>query len=235
MLDYDGTLAPIRQQPKLALLSPRRKAFLRRLASQPGIKLAIISGRKLADIKKLVGLRNIIYVGNHGLEIEAGGRRWIHPAAKKFSPILKKIGTALSKRLRFPGLRIEDKGLTLSVHYRSIPRGNLARLKKDFREAVEAWKNKIRVTRGKMVFEIRPPVKWGKGKAVKWLVKKLKLGGYFPVYFGDDRTDEDAFRSLRRKGLTFRVGPAEKTLARERLRDVAAVYRFLLYFSAGRC
>jgi len=235
MLDYDGTLTPIRKHPKLAVLSPKRRYFLRQLAGRPGNKLAIISGRKLSDIKRLVGIKNIIYVGNHGFEIEAGGKYWIHPAAKRFSLLLKKIKRALKNGLSYRQIFIEDKGLTLSVHYRCLAGKRLPAFKKAFFRAVKPWQDRLMLTHGKKVFELRPPVDWDKGKAVNWLIGRPGQKDYFPVYIGDDRTDEDAFRALKGKGLALKVGPGGKTLAAKRLRDVAAVYRFLLYLSVGRC
>lgn len=227
LLDYDGTLTPIKDHPKLARLSPARKLFLRRLARRPGIKMALISGRELADLKKQAGLPGLIYAGNHGFEIEAGGRRWVHPAAKKFVRQLPALKARLERELRRPGVFIEDKGLSLSVHYRRLPAGQLPAFKKLFARAVRPWRGLANVTRGKKVFELRPPVAWDKGKAVQWLIKNLKLKAYHPVYIGDDRTDEDAFRALRGRGLTYRVGRPAATAAHFHLKNVAAVYRLL--------
>jgi trehalose 6-phosphate phosphatase len=227
LLDYDGTLTPLKKHPKLARLSPARRAFLRRLAGRPGIKLAIISGRQLSDLRSMVGLPRLIYAGNHGLEIRAGEKHWEHPAAKKFSPLLKKIMSALERALPQRGILIEDKGLTLSVHYRRLPAGSFPAFKNDFLRALQPWRRRIKVTHGKKVFEVRPPVAWNKGRAVEWIIRELKLGGYLPVYLGDDLTDEDAFRALRRRGLTVLVGKSRRTAAACRLDNVAAVYKFL--------
>lgn len=228
LLDYDGTLVPIARRPDLAVLSPERKKILCRLAKCPNIKIAVISGRSLSNVKKLVGMRNIIYVGNHGFEIDACGKHWIHPVVKKFIPRLKKIKIALKNNLRYRGLLIEDKSLTLSVHSRLLPKIVFPVFKKFFARAIKPWKRMINITYGKKVFEIRPPVKWDKGQAVKFIIKSLKLKNYWPVYVGDDKTDEDAFRAINinRKGMTIHVGKG-KTLAKMRIKGVKEVYCYL--------
>jgi trehalose 6-phosphate phosphatase len=226
MLDYDGTLTPLKKHPKLARLSPSRRSFLKKLADRPEIKMAIVSGRELAPMKRMVGIPHLIYVGNHGLEIESDEKHWTYPAAIKFIRTLKKIKTALRLKLPYRGILIEDKGLTLSIHYRQLPAKTLARFNRNFGLAIKPWRSLVRITHGNKVYELRPPVAWDKGKAVKWLINNFKLKAYRPVYIGDDRTDEDAFRALRGTGITIHVGGG-KTAARTRLKDVAGVYRYL--------
>jgi len=111
-LDYDGTLTPITKKPDLAVLSKKRRSILKKLAESSQIKVAIVSGRKLSDVKKLVGLNNLLYAGNHGFEIKGPGINVIHPKAKKIKPVLKKISALLKKRLKnIEGAIIENKGL----------------------------------------------------------------------------------------------------------------------------
>lgn len=227
LLDYDGTLVPIKKHPKLARLSPKRKLFLRKLADQPKIKMAIISGRKLSDIKKLVNLPGLIFVGNHGFEIEAFGKHKIHPAAKRFIPLLKQIKAVLANKIKVNGVWIEDKGLTLSLHFRQVPQNRLKKLYEIFYETIDPWQKIIKITKGKKVFEIRSLFDWDKGKAVKWIINKLQLKNYFPIYIGDDQTDEAAFRVAKGKGLSLKVGMEGKTMADSRLRNVPQVYQFL--------
>jgi trehalose 6-phosphate phosphatase len=236
MLDYDGTLTPIVKNPMRAILSAPRKKMLKCLARQPEIKLAIISGRKLSVVKRLVGISKIIYVGNHGYEILAGGKHWIHPAAKKSIPLFKKIKAELEKKLHYQGLLIEDKGLTLSLHYRSLAKSALPAFKKDFKLALMPWRRAIKITSGKKVYEVRPPLNWDKGQAVRWLIKNLKLQKYAPVYIGDDQTDEDAFKVLKGRGLTYLVGKTSRTAAKRRFGRINDVYRFLSNMIQGeRC
>ena len=125
------------------------------------------------------------------------------------------------------GVLIEDKLYTLSVHFRLVAGRRLAAFRRLFYRAIRRWSGKAWITRGKKVFEVRPPFDWDKGKAVKWLIDKLNLQNYLPIYIGDDQTDEDAFRALKGKGISLKVGMGGKTAADKRLRNVAGVYRFL--------
>lgn len=227
LLDYDGTLTPIVERPENARLTARRKKILRELSLHSEIKMAIISGRKLSDIKRLVGIPHLIYAGNHGFEIEIDRKHITVPAAKSFIPTLKKVKTALSALSNIEGVLIEDKSYTLSVHFRLVPSSRLKTFRQLFYQAIHPWQEKVKVTRGKKVLEIRPPVNWDKGKAVKWIMNKLNIEDHFPIYIGDDRTDEDAFRALKGKGLSLQVGAGKKTAADYRLKNVEAVYSYL--------
>ena len=212
-LDYDGTLTPIAARPEMAVLSSQAKEILKQISHHSLFKLAIISGRSLSVIKALVGLENIAYVGNHGLEIEcplwhcqAQGREkisFIHPIAKEIEPVLKKLEQSLRERLvGIDGVIIENKGLTLSVHYRLARETAVKKIKKLFLEAIEYGnaRDKLQVTEGKKVLELRPPVEWNKGKAIEWLLKIYGTPGNLPFFAGDDVTDEDGFKVLHRVG-----------------------------------
>jgi trehalose-phosphatase len=230
-LDYDGTLTPIVRKPGMAELSRSRKEQLKALARHRHLRVAIVSGRLLSDITERVGIKNIYYVGNHGFEIAGPGLRFIHPKARAAKPSLQKIKKELERRLKhIKGLIIEDKKVTMSLHYRLVKTSALNEVRRVFRRAAAPYlkARKIRVTQGKKVFEMRPNADWDKGRAVLWLVKKLDpRQTAVPIYIGDDTTDEDAFRALKKKGLTARVGRSKQTHAQRRLQDVDAVYRFL--------
>jgi trehalose-phosphatase len=212
-LDYDGTLTPIVARPEMAVLSSQAREILTRISHHRLFKLAIISGRSLSEIKTLVGLENITYVGNHGLEIEcplwhcqAQGREKIsftHPIAKEFEPVLQRLEQRLKERLvGIDGVLIENKGLTLSIHYRLAKETAVKKIKKLFLEAIEhgeVW-DKLRITEGKKVLEVRPPVEWNKGKAIQCLLEIYGMPGSVSISAGDDVTDEDGFRVLRKVG-----------------------------------
>ncbi|MEW6680836.1 MAG: trehalose-phosphatase [bacterium] len=201
-LDYDGTLTPIGETPDKAVISKERKSLLNKLSRSPHCRVAIISGRSLRDIKALIGLKNIIYVGNHGLEIKG--------LKIKFSPHLKSIIRHIyedlaNKLSKIKGVLIEDKGLTISVHYRLVDEKDIKEFLNIFNEITNPYLacDKIKIDAGKKVYEIKPPVVWDKGKAVLWLLGENNI---FPIYIGDDVTDEDAFLALKDKGLTVFVG-----------------------------
>ncbi|PIS29040.1 trehalose-phosphatase [Candidatus Saganbacteria bacterium CG08_land_8_20_14_0_20_45_16] len=240
--DFDGTLTPIVARPSLAKLGKDKLELLKNLAKIPAVTIAIISGRKLTTLKEKINIPGSYYVGNHGFEISGPKTNFVHPKAKEAKPLFKKILLELKKGLRgIKGIIIEDKGATLSLHYRCVEGPKVAEVKRIFNKLAESWpKSKIKITEGKKVFEIRPKVKWDKGEAVRWLLKHLGFQkGDCPIYIGDDTTDEDAFKVLASKGVTIKVGPLKNSLAQKSLKDIEAVYKFLetllLEISAKSC
>lgn len=240
-LDYDGTLTPIVRDPGRAILSPAAREILRRLAREKSCTLAIISGRKLSEIKKLVGLRGIVYGGNHGIEMAGDGWKYLHPAAAGARPAIRKIAAALKRRLEtVPGTSLEDKGASLSVHFRRAKKKDIGLTLKTVEDTIEPYRKRkqIKITSGKKVVEIRPPEKWDKGAALLWLrdrIRREKGAGVFPVFIGDDVTDESAFAAIGKKGLSVKVGgDGQKTRARYRLNGIPRVRQLLKHLSHGK-
>jgi len=207
LLDYDGTLTPIVERPELAILSPDMKELLKLISQH--YTLGIISGRSLADVKRLVGLEGIYYAGNHGFKIIGPGVELIKPEAERVRPTLVKLCEELKEKLdNIKGAIVEDKGLTASVHYRLVAEDEFEHLKNIFEKAVGPHVDSgiVKITHGKKVFEIRPNVEWDKGKAVGWICDTVDPKRELtPVYVGDDQTDEDAFSALKEKGITILV------------------------------
>ncbi len=238
-LDYDGTLAPIAEKPEYALITKQARGLLREFSKAPRCRIAVISGRSLKNISRMVGLNDIIYGGNHGLELAGPQVRFDSPVSQKHMDILKKILRVLRNKLRpIKGVLIENKDLSLSVHYRRVSNKNIPLVKTVFCEvtAFNLWRNEIRVRLGKKVFEVCPPVSWDKGKAVLWLLHNMSFSentAVMPIYIGDDVTDEDAFKMLKNSGLTVFVGRQQKTDAQYYVNDPDEVLDFLktlLYF-----
>ncbi len=233
-LDYDGTLSPIVRDPAAARLAGSTRELLRRLSASEKITLAVISGRGLEDVRERVGLEDAIYAGNHGLEIRGPAVDYLNPSARRARPVLRAAVRKLDRELAaFPGAQVEDKGLTLSVHYRRVRPPDREPVRRAvFRLIAPARSRRaVRVGEGKMVIEIRPPTPWNKGNAVNLLRRteaRRNPEGLLAVYAGDDRTDEDAFRALGKEEITIKVGsPGSKTLARYRLSGVGEVREFL--------
>jgi trehalose 6-phosphate phosphatase len=226
-LDYDGTLVAIRREPRLAVLSAARRRFLESLSDI--LRVGIVSGRSLDELRGLVRVDGISYVGNHGLEILSGRRCWIHPGALRARPVLKKaLGRIRRKIDGIPGVLVEDKVLTASVHVRGADPSLRPRVLEIMEEEIRSRRSKLKITSGKMVFEIRPNVRWDKGQGVLKASRWMKGDGTaIRVYVGDDRTDEDAFRALGGEDLTIHVGRNRDTAARFRIRDVDHVWEFL--------
>lgn len=172
-LDYDGTLTRIVRNPEQAKLSAAQKNTLRALAKADQIKTAIVSGRALSDLKKRVGIEGLVYAGNHGLEFEGPKIRFVHPDASAMIKLLERIARNLEEALnQFPGVIIENKGLTVSVHYRKLKPNKVNEAESIFRTVLESFlrASLIRTTAGKKVWEVRAPVKWNKGTTVLWLL-----------------------------------------------------------------
>lgn len=233
-LDYDGTLTSIAKTPDKAVLAGGIRDLLRSLIKSPKFRIAVISGRALEDIKKKLRIDNIIYAGNHGLEIEGPQIKFTSRVSAGYRKLLGQIKNELKSRVSsIQGVLIEDKGLALSVHYRLVAEKQVPAFETALREAtiIYAVKDRIRVKPGKKVFEIRPPVEWDKGKTVLWLLArwKFKLGGkdMIPIYIGDDITDEDAFKALKNKGITIFVGSPKESDVTYYLKNTGEVKEFL--------
>ena len=214
LADYDGTLTPIVSRPEEALLPPEIRANLLALAAKPAFTVGIISGRPLAELKAMVGIDGIYYAGNHGFEIEGPGLTFVSPVATAAQSIIRDLVPPLTARLSgIKGIIVEDKGLGLSVHYRLVQENEVSTAAEIFHQVTTPLlrEGKIRVTSGKKVWEVRPPVDWHKGKAVETIRKELKahlkLEQVLTFYLGDDTTDEDAFKVIRRpQGWSIFIG-----------------------------
>ncbi|MFC1934696.1 trehalose-phosphatase [Chloroflexota bacterium] len=217
--DYDGTLTPIMSRPDEAILSPGLRGKLGVLAEQPTFTVGIISGRSLSEIRSMVGISGIYYAGNHGLEIEGPGVKFVSPAASSAQGTIKVLVGQLSAALAdISGVIIEDKGLSLSVHYRLMAADDESQVAGVFRRLTSSLisARKIRVTSGKKVWEVRPPIDWHKGKAADAIREEtktlLKLERLLTIYLGDDTTDEDAFKVVRHPyGRSIFVGGDHST------------------------
>jgi trehalose-phosphatase len=226
-LDFDGTLAPVVNDPAMAFIPPQTLRALTSLAAIEKVSLAIISGRGLQDLKARVGLPNLIYAGNHGLEISGPGVHFIQPDAAKRVQALSELSRELQSRLQnIPGVHVENKVLTASVHYRRAPADKMREIYQLTNMAVTASGGLFQMTAGLQVFEIRPRVSWHKGKAVGWIKEAWAKRDALSVYVGDDATDEDAFLALP-EGITVSVGSARQTSARYYLEDQGALQAFL--------
>lgn len=216
MLDVDGTLAPIAPRPELAQVPAETSACVAALAARPNVIVALVSGRAAADARRLVRVANTWVIGNHGYEIVSpDGESLVDPQIEPYRNLVAQAGRRLEARLNHvPGVIVEDKTWTLSVHFRLVDEAVLPRI----RGAVEEIANALglRLTEGKKVFEVRPPARVDKGTAVLTLAARLHAieDHASLVFIGDDRTDEDAFRALRmrqRNAVTVRVAPDERT------------------------
>jgi trehalose 6-phosphate phosphatase len=203
LLDVDGTLAPIVRRPEAASLPPAARAELERLARRYAL-IACVSGRPSEDVRRLVGVEGVTYVGLHGLELDREAARYQHTIH------------AFAKTVDWPR---EDKGLAVSYHYREAADQEAARRRLED-VAARARAAGLHARFGRKVLEILPPVKANKGTAVRGLLERARLSR--ALYAGDDRTDLDAFRALDGLELGVRVAVSSDEAPSE-LRETADV------------
>jgi trehalose 6-phosphate phosphatase len=233
-LDFDGTISRIVPHPGDAEMDSEIRAVLERIAARADFTVALVSGRALSDIRERAGLNNVIYVGNHGLEIEAGETRFREPEAEALRRELKSVSLQLKLALAdIEGLEIEDKGLTLSVHFRRVNQELHDWISKVAFDSVERSRSFV-ARMGNKVVEVRPQVSWNKGHALKWICQEVLPAAALPIYIGDDATDEDAFAAIP-EGITIKVGKEGcATEAQYILPDVSAVGRFLTWLGTTK-
>jgi trehalose 6-phosphate phosphatase len=237
LADFDGTLTPIAEKPELAFMSVEIRQLLDSLARQPHLTVGIISGRALSDLKEKINLDNIIYSGNHGFEIEGPGLNFINPIANEIRPFFRAIKNVLTLALgSIKGVLIEDKGITLSVHYRQVETEKVPEVESAVKKVVSgpATGGVFMITPGKEVYDVKPAASWDKGKAIRLLMKRFGKGGrrsgLLPIYLGDDLTDEDGFQVIEKygQGITVHVGEKhDKSAARYYLRSPEEVSLFM--------
>ena len=212
-LDFDGTLAPIVVEPELARMAPETRTVLEQLSKQEGILVCVVSGRSLADVKSRVGLSSLVYSGNHGLEIEGESLRFVHPEAGRGRAAIEDLNRRLAGLpLLIPGVQLEPKGLSTTIHFRRAGPTARDQIETIVRSLVPADHLDLMVTEGKMNYEVRPRLGWNKGSAVRWIHERIKDRAALAFVIGDDRTDEDAFASLA-DAITIHVGPGDSTAA----------------------
>lgn len=232
-LDFDGTLSPIVPNPGDAEMDAGIRAVLQKMAARPDFSISLVSGRSLEDLRERAALENVIYAGNHGLEIEGSDVRFRQPEAEALRRELRCVTLQLKLALsETEGLEIEDKGLTVSVHFRKV----IEHLHDWVRSVTYSTVDRSRsfsCHEGKMVLEVRPQVTWNKGYAVKWIANEVLPSSALAIYIGDDTTDEDGFAALP-QGITIRVGESGRTAARYMVSGVPAVRQFLNWLNHAK-
>ena len=245
-LDIDGTLAPIAPTPPEAAVPEQTRRVLERLADLPGVHIAFVTGRAALDGRRLVNVPRGWTIGNHGMElIDPNGALRVDASVESFAPVMALAAQRLRQPLgSIPGVIIENKTWTISVHVRLAARADVPAVERAITDI--ARELDLRVIRGKEIYELRPPIQIHKGTALLALATMLHVrdpSGAVTgslMYAGDDRTDEDAFRALRSLAggaVTVHVNAAAppEGLATEAeliVRDPAAVCELLEWLAA---
>lgn len=220
-LDFDGTLAEIALQPELVEVPPDLPALLGELSRQLGGALAIITGRRLADIDLFLAPLVLPVAAEHGAVHRLDAARLIHLASPDLSHITQ---VALALEAAHPGLQVELKSSAISLHYRKAPQLESLCLEA-MTEAVRRTPN-VEMMRGKAVFDIKP-AGISKGSAIEAFMKEPPFAGRLPLFAGDDTTDEAGFaavQALGGEGIKIGDGPS---LARQRCASPAAFRAWL--------
>ena len=198
LLDVDGTLAPITTRAGDAAVPVPTRAAVGAVAARYGL-VACVTGRRTLEARGIVGLDDLEYVGNHGTEILRAGRDEpeLRPGIAEWEPRVRRAAHRLLDAATgdgAAGLRLEDKGAIQALHWRGAPDEAAAEAAAEElgRRAVD---DGLVLHRGRMVLELRPPVPFDKGAAVRWVLEGRDVRG--ALYAGDDRTDVDAFDGLR--------------------------------------
>ena len=191
-LDVDGVLAPIVARPEDARVPEETREVLRRLHGRYAL-VACISGRAGADARAIVGVPELVYVGNHGLELQAEADEW--------------TGRLRAFLADADWPRVEDKGMTAALHYRGVADEDAARAELEL-IAEEARGRGLVARFGRKVLEIVPPIPSDKGTAIRTLLEQHRLDR--ALVAGDDTTDLDAFRALDGLEVAVRVAVASE-------------------------
>ncbi|CAD6225167.1 unnamed protein product [Miscanthus lutarioriparius] len=244
-LDYDGTLSPIVDDPDAAFMSETMRMAVRSVAKH--FPTAIVSGRCRDKVFEFVKLAELYYAGSHGMDIKgpakassrhakAKAKGVVFQPASEFLPMIEEVHERLVETTRcIPGAKVENNKFCVSVHFRCVHEKMWGELSESVKAVLREYP-KLRLTQGRMVLEVRPTIKWDKGKALEFLLDSLGFAdcsNVLPVYIGDDRTDEDAFKVLRRRGQGQGVGilvskHPKETTASYSLQEPAEVMEFLL-------
>lgn len=220
-LDFDGTLAHLSPTPGEVTLSAGTRRALRRLSHHERVHVAIVSGRRRADLRRRVSLPRLQYWGLYGWERRPG--RSLPLQARTVVSRARDRITSLVEEL--PGVWVEDKGLAFSVHTRGASARATRQARDCLRRVLAHYEAYLHILPGDRVWNVLPRQVPGKGPAVRQAIERLRTT-FLPVCIGDDATDESAFLILNR-GITVRVGPARPTHARYRLSDPDDVLCFI--------
>jgi trehalose 6-phosphate phosphatase len=211
-LDYDGVLSPIVERPEDAVITPEMRDVVAALATR--CPVCVVSGRDRPVVQRLMGLDNLVVAGSHGFDIWHPDRgTLVHDAASGYEELITEITERIDAGVGgLDGVEVEPKRASVAVHYRRADGSAREQVTALVDRLLAERPEELKVTPGKMVYEVQPKLDWHKGAAVRYLLDTLELAGddVVPVYIGDDVTDEDAFRALAGTGVAVYVGDQDE-------------------------
>src|SRR5262245_5474183 len=212
--DFDGTLAPLAEDPGAVGLADDVRGSLAGLADTGRVTVVIISGRSAADLRARVPVAGLIAAGNHGLEIAGPGFEHVDPEVIRTAPVVSNLAESLAKPMQeFPGAVVEDKGLSVSVHYRRVAPDLHCAVRCAVHMVLAGLSHPFVLTNGRLAYNIRPRVYWDKAAAIRWIAGRVGRPDALVIYIGGDTSDEEAFAALP-DGITIRVAPGPETAAK---------------------
>lgn len=229
MLDFDGTLVPIVNDPALCYPSFGVREYLAKIARTGRNIVAVVSGRSLSDVRNRIAIENIYYSGSHGLEITGPGLDYVSSEAIRMKPVINKLRILTENKIgHLKGVLIEKKHFSFSFHYRMMEQETIGEALKEFQSLLsqERTKDSITVMRGKKVLEVMPRTVQNKGSAIQTIMDHF-CDKLLPLYVGDDITDESAFQVLGDKGITIRIMKKRDSAAKYFLKSQKDISPFL--------
>jgi alpha,alpha-trehalase len=207
LCDFDGTLCEFDPDPYAVWLPESLRDALTAIAARGDATVGLVSGRRLEDIRTRAYLGDAAYyAGFHGLEVQGEGSTFAHPDSDAVRDLVHSVAVALTLELRrFGGVFLENKDLSIVIHFRAATTEVQLQVQEIFeryaRPHVEA--GSLQVMNGSCARELMPNIRWNKGTAAAWICDHVqrKHGATWPLYIGDDVTDEDAFKFVKERGL----------------------------------
>lgn len=228
---FDGTLSSIVDNPDAATLEPSVRETLAALSAPSKHVLAILSGRDRSDLESRVGLPAVVYAGNHGLDIRGPGFSFVEPTAATSQSLMNNLAALMQDKLQgIEGIYIENKQLSISVHYRMVGEEAQEAVRRLVHNVLANTDHPFVLVCGEKVFDIRPRTYWTKGSALEWIREQTGQTDTKILYIGDDATDEDAFRACA-NGIAIKVGFTKDTAAPYHLDNQREVPAFLSWLA----
>jgi trehalose 6-phosphate phosphatase len=224
-LDIDGTILELAETPGQVVVSARLRGLVRNLNTAMGTALALVSGRSLSGIDDLFQIPSLSAAGLHGVECRTGVDGITHVQSVDES-VMQSFRSRLKCCIgRYPGLVLEDKKLSIAIHFRRAAHLQTA-VEKILHETIADHDSAFHIQHGKMIAEIKPRGA-DKGFAIRRLMQAPPFRDRSPVFIGDDITDEDGFLVINEMhGTSIKVG-AGRTGAAYRLAQPAEVIDWL--------
>ena len=219
--DVDGTISPTAPTPQQARVSPVCRHYLAKLCHQLAL-VAAISGRAASEVKRMINIDGMVYIGNHGLERWSEGQADFHKDVRDYDKVIEIAVSELAPLLSIEGVIIENKKVTATIHYRLCREPELAEAQILKAVAASSQAGNLRIIRDRMAIDLLPPLEINKGTATRDLIREYHLRG--GIYLGDALTDIDAFKAIHTAGRDaefqgFAIGITSREMPEELLAE----------------